>query len=49
MFDGEPIDRFNAVGKMDERALRFKAHELRSQMLALAMQDRHKRIGANAS
>jgi len=32
MFDGEPIETFNAVGKVDERTLRMRAQELREEI-----------------
>lgn len=32
IFDGEPLDRFAAVGKLDERVLRMRAQELREKV-----------------
>lgn len=45
IFDGEPIERFAAVGKMDERTLRMRAQELRERMFAEMIMDKPKRIG----
>lgn len=40
LFDGEPIERFAAVGKVDERTLRMRAQELREDIFAEAMRNR---------
>lgn len=40
IFDGEPIERFAAVGKLDERTLRMRAQELREDIYADAMRAR---------
>lgn len=40
IFDGEPIKPFDAVGKMDERTLRFRTHELRVKVLDLQLAER---------
>ena len=44
VFDGEPIERFAAVGKMDERFLRYQQHELRAEMWHAATEQRSGRI-----
>lgn len=44
ILDGEPIERFGALGKLDERSLRFRAQELREEMYAREIQDQAKRI-----
>ena len=46
IFDGEPIERFAAVGKMDERTLRMRAQELRERMFAEMLMSTPKRIEA---
>lgn len=40
LFDGEPIERFAAVGKLDERTLRMRAQELREDIFAEALRQR---------
>lgn len=37
IFDGEPIERFAAVGKMDERLLRMRAQDLREDQFREAI------------
>ena len=44
IFDGEPIERFGAVGKIDERFLRFRAEELREAIFGAEQQERGKRL-----
>lgn len=38
VFDGEPIERFAALGKMDDRQLRMRGQELREEMFRAEMQ-----------
>lgn len=47
IFDGEPIERFAAIGKNDDRVLRIRSQELREQQFALelnAVENRQKRL-----
>lgn len=46
LFNGEPIERFAAVGKLDERTLRMRAQELREDIFAEAMRNRSLPVSA---
>lgn len=46
IFDGEPIERFAAVGKHDERTLRMRAQELRESIFADALRARVEHAGS---
>lgn len=42
LFNGEPIETFNAVGKVDERTLRMRAQELREEIFRASRKNRKK-------
>lgn len=48
IFDGEPIERFAAVGKHDDRALRMRAQDFREQQFAFDVEMAGKRLAKTA-
>lgn len=45
IFDGEPIECFAAVGKLDERTLRMRAQELREEIFVEEFRQGQRQLG----